>query len=303
VPPFAELIENEFEDEYRQDMERMRAGNAAGNLGATCAPFAVNGQSKLQQDMQLALPLDRFEGRRSLLRDLDRLQTKFGQDKSVAALDEFQRQAAEVLLGGEVRKALDLSREDRRIVERYDTSHMQTGWLKKRPSTLGQRMLLARRLCEAGCRFVTVGMAGWDNHDNGKHPGVADGVRMLGAQVDHAVSVFLEDLRQRGLSDQILLVMTGEFGRTPRMQGKGRDHWPSLSPLVLAGGGLPMGQVIGRMSPRADVPASDPIRLDNLVATLFHATFDVGRLRLDSTLPTDLVRLVESGKPIRELIG
>lgn len=301
VPSFAELIENEQEAEYRQDMDRMRVGNAAGDLGAACAPFTVNGQGTLQQDMQLALPLERFEARRSLFRDLDRLQAR---NEQMAATDEFHRLAVDVLLGGAVRKALDLSREDRRLVDRYDTSRMTTGWLQRRPSTLGQRMLLARRLVEAGCRFVTVGMAGWDNHGNNNHPGVGDGTRMLGAQVDHAVSVFLEDVRQRGLSDKILLVMTGEFGRTPTMQGNGgRDHWPSLGSLVLAGGGLPMGQVIGRMSRQADVPASDPIRLENLVATLFHAMFDVGRLRLDSTLPTALVRLVESGRPIRELIG
>merc|ERR1711964_504424 len=98
--------------------------------------------------------------------------------------------------------------------------------------------------------------------------GVDDGMPLLGVAVDHAVSAFLEDLQHRGLSEKVLLVVTGEFGRTPRINKKaGRDHWASLCPLMLAGGGLAMGQVIGRADRLGGTPASDPIGVEQLTAT------------------------------------
>ena len=189
------------------------------------------------------------------------------------------------------------------VVERYDTSHMKAGWLVSYPSTLGRRLLMARRLVEAGCRFVTVGMAGWDNHGNQRHPGVFEGMHTLGLPLDHAVGAFLDDVQQRGLEDDILLVITGEFGRGPKFENKGgRPHWPGLCSLAFAGGGLNMGQVIGRSLPTADYPATEPYRLDNMVATLLHTMFDVGRLRLDTGLPQELSQIVQRGEPIRELL-
>ena len=108
-------------------------------------------------------------------------------------------------------------------------------------------MLLARRLCEAGCGFVTVSDCGWDMHANRNSPQFMAGIYPLGHQVDHAVAAFIEDVRERGLSDKILLVVTGEMGRTPQLnKNGGRDHYGPLTPLLFAGGGLKMGQVIGQ---------------------------------------------------------
>jgi hypothetical protein len=301
-PTFVELIEDEIEDQYREDMERMRLGNGAGELGASCAPFAAWGGDGLQQNMKLNLPLARLNERRTLHASLDRLQRQIDSSGSMASFDEFEGQAVELLLGGRTREALDLSREDPRVVERYDTSHLSSGWHKRRPSTLGKRLLMARRLCEAGAAFVTVGMAGWDNHGNGNHPGVFEGMHTLGLPFDHAVSAFLDDINERGLSDDILLVVTGEFGRGPKFENQGgRPHWPGLCALAFAGGGLNMGQVIGRSLPTADYPATQPYRLSHMVATLMHAMFDVGQLRLDSSLPRALSQFVQSSEPIREL--
>ncbi len=114
-------------------------------------------------------------------------------------------------------------------------------------------MLQARRLCEAGVGFVTIDFGGWDMHGQ-----IAQGMRNLGPQVDHAVSAFVQDLHQRGLEDDILLVISGEFGRTPRVNGgAGRDHWAPLSTLALAGGGLRMGQVVGESNAQRRGAAHD----------------------------------------------
>jgi uncharacterized protein (DUF1501 family) len=158
-------------------------------------------------------------------------------------------------------------------------------------------MLLARRLCEAGVGFVTLHYGGWDMHGS-----VANGMKDLGPKVDHAVATFLEDVKSRGLNDEILLVISGEFGRTPRINGSaGRDHWAPLSTLALAGGGLKMGQVVGESTAKAEVPKTTPISPQDLMATVFHVL----------GLPMDLhyndmtgrpTTMVNGGKVIRELV-
>jgi uncharacterized protein (DUF1501 family) len=139
-------------------------------------------------------------------------------------------------------------------------------------------------------------------HADGNNPGVAHGMEMLGRPVDKAVSAFLEDLEQRGLSDDVLLVVTGEFGRTPKINNRGgRDHWANLCTLAFAGGGLNQGQVIGRSARNNDVPASEPILPPNLMATIFHTLFDVGTLRVTRGVPRELLAAVDNHTPIQEL--
>ncbi|MEE2706834.1 MAG: DUF1501 domain-containing protein [Planctomycetota bacterium] len=302
LPMFGGLIENEIDPQYREDMQRMRSSNGSGKLGASVAPFDPISKGG-SGEITAKLPLQRIGERRALLRELDRINRQIDASGEIGALDQFQEQAIEVVAGRALRDAMDLRNEDPRLVQRYDTRSHRVGYLKKRPSTLGHRLLLARRLCEAGCGFVTVGSAGWDNHGNGKHPGVFEGMHLLGTPLDRAVSAFLDDVQQRGLSDKILLVITGEFGRTAKMEkAGGRDHWPGLCSLAFAGGGLPMGQVIGKSLKTADYPATDPVRLPNMVATIMHTLFDVGQLRLNKTAPQDLAGLVEKGQPIKELV-
>src|SRR6185437_10502990 len=151
-------------------------------------------------------------------------------------------------------------------------------------------MLLARRLIEAGAGFVTVQSAGWDMHADGNNPGIKDGMEMLGRPLDKALSAFLEDIEQRGMLDKVLLVVTGDFGRTPKINKKG-------------GGGLNVGQVIGKSGRNNDVPATEPITPANLLSTLMHTLFDVGKLRVARGLPANLIRRIESTKPIEALFS
>jgi uncharacterized protein (DUF1501 family) len=128
-------------------------------------------------------------------------------------------------------------------------------------------------------------------------------MRYCGAPLDHAVSAFMEDVEERGLNDKILLVCCGEMGRTPRVnQNGGRDHWGGLAPLLLTGGRLKMGQVIGHSTRDAGEPASDPVRIPNLVSTIMHTLFDVGELRVTRGVPSEVLRAATAADPIPGLL-
>jgi len=162
-------------------------------------------------------------------------------------------------------------------------------------------MLMARRLVEAGCGFVTVQNSGWDMHADGNNPGIGPGMQMLGPPLDKALGAFLDDLDSRGLTEKVLLIITGDFGRTPTINARGgRDHYPKLCTLAFFGGGLARGQIIGQSSRKNDAPASDPIAPANLLSTVLHALFNVGQMRLDPAAPRELVRLAEAA-PIADL--
>jgi uncharacterized protein (DUF1501 family) len=166
--------------------------------------------------------------------------------------------------------------------------------------SLGKLLLLARRLCERGCGFVTVTTNFvWDMHADVNNATVQEGMEYLGGPLDHALSAFLEDVHTRGLSDKILLVATGEMGRTPKVNAKGgRDHWGNSTPLLLAGGGLNMNQVIGQTTRDAGEPATEPHGNRDLIGTIMHTLLDVGQVRLLSGLPTDVRQLISSTTPI-----
>lgn len=300
LPTYCVLTAPHKDGQYSRELQRVVGGSRAGSLGATAEPFSPSGGGPALTNMQLHLPIERLEDRRQLLRKLDGLRR--GLDLG-EGLDPFEQQAVSLLTAG-AGKAFDLTQEDRKVVERYDTSMFKCGKKVFEPSILGKQLLLARRLVEAGAGFVTVQSAGWDMHADGNNPGVKDGMEMLGRPLDRALSAFLEDLDQRGLRDRVLLVVTGDFGRTPKInKNGGRDHWPNLCTLALFGGGLNMGQVIGKAARNNDVPASEPILPGNLLATLMHTLFDVGALRLTRGLPASLVRVVENSRPIEALFS
>jgi hypothetical protein len=144
----------------------------------------------------------------------------------------------------------------------------------------------------------------WDMHGvAGVHAGVEEGMRYVGPPLDHAVSAFLDDVEARGLSDKILLVMCGEMGRTPKLSElAGRNHWGNLGPLVLAGGGLPMGQVIGRSTANGGEPADNPVLMRHLIGTILHTLFDVGELRLRPDATGDVAKLITESEPIAPLL-
>lgn len=285
---------------------------ATGSLGAGYASFVPGEGGPMEKDMRLELPLDRFEDRRRLLSSLDGLRRAFDAPGALEGVDRFRAQAYDVILGNAAR-AFDLAEEDPRVIERYDTAPLvpvdsiRKVWNNHKNyadnvRSLGRLLLLARRLCEAGCGFITVTTNFvWDFHADENNATVEEGMRYVGAPFDHAVSAFIEDVEARGLSDRILLVACGEMGRTPRINRKGgRDHWGGLAPLLLYGGGLKMGQVIGQSTRDAGEPASEPVTNARLVATILHSLFDLGKLRLVPGLPQEILRLTEA-KPIEEL--
>ena len=278
-----------------------------GTLGATYGAFNPSSGGELKRDMQLQLPMSRFNNRRDLLLGLDNLRRYADITKSADSLTFYQQQAFEVITRG-VAHAFDLSNEDQRTIDRYDTSHLfrleeLTRWsdMKRASNLLGRQLLLARRLCESGCGFVTVSDCGWDYHANGNSPKHMAGIYPMGGQVDHAVSAFIEDVTARGLQDKILLIVTGEMGRTPRLNNNGgRDHYGELTPLLLFGGGLKMGQIIGQSDNHASRATTESFRPRHLLATVMHTLFDTGKLRLEQNVPREITRLTE-GKPIDHL--
>lgn len=256
--------------------------DGASYLGTAYAPFDPRGDAL--RNLTLAIPQQRVDERLELLKGLDRINREVDRTGVMEGLTRFEQQAFSLVLG-EGPKAFDLKYEDPKVVERYGPG-------------LGQQMLQARRVCQAGCGFACVSYGGWD-----MHTGVKAGMESRSPQLDHAVATFLEDLEPLGLSEQILLVITGEFGRTPKINATGgRDHWAPLSTLALAGGGLQMGQVVGESSSKLDVPKTTPISPQDLAATVYRV------LGIDQNLyfmnaagrPS---RLVEAGKPVTELIG
>jgi Protein of unknown function (DUF1501) len=279
-----------------------------GDLGGNCAAFDPSSNADFKKTMQLQITPQRLEDRRGLLTQLDALRRQLDASGNLDTFDRHQQQAIDLVLRGVV-QAFDLSKEDPKTIERYDTSKLfrleeVTKWydMKRATNLLGRQMLLARRLCEAGCGFVTVSDCGWDMHSNSNSPKNLEGMKPLGGQVDHAVSAFLEDVRERGLSDKILLVVTGEMGRSPRRnRDGGRDHYGNLTPLLLAGGGLKMGQVIGQSDKSAAAPAFDPQTPVNLLATIMRTILDVGEIRTMANLGKT-ADIVTSGEPIPGLL-
>jgi hypothetical protein len=281
----------------------------AGQLGASCAAFDLSGGGDLRSDMELKLPRERFDDRRELLNRLDSFKRQAEAAGDLGGADAFQQQAFDVILRGTA-AALDLSKEDPSVVERYDTSKLfrmeewtKHGNMRRTTNLLGRQMLLARRLVEAGCGFVTVTDAGWDLHADGNSAKGMTAMQPLGGQVDHAVSAFLDDLEERGLSDEVLLIVTGEMGRTPRInKNGGRDHYANLTPLLLAGGGLKVGQVIGQSDRTASNPVGDKVTPKELMATAMNTIFDLAEVRVSRSVPANAIQVITGGKPIPGLL-
>ena len=250
-------------------------------LGTPYAPFGTSGEAR--KNMSLQTKVGRLEDRRSLLTGLDRLRRTADRQGVVEGLNAFEQQAFNLVLG-KAPEAFDLKKEDPRTVAKYGGG-------------LGGSMLMARRLCEAGCGFVTLSYGGWDMHGN-----IARSMNGRGPVVDRAVSAFVDDVHQRGLSDNILLVVTGEFGRTPKInRNKGRDHWAPLSTLALAGGGLRMGQTVGESDAKVYRPKNNPVTPQDLMATVFHVLgIDQGIQFINQGGRP--VFMVENGKPIPSLV-
>ncbi|MFG0336222.1 MAG: DUF1501 domain-containing protein [Maioricimonas sp. JB049] len=202
----------------------------------------------------------RTSERVSLLSRLDGVRREIDRSGMMESMDQFQQQAVEMVLSGAAREALDIEQEDDATRDRYGRGP----W--------GHYTLMARRLVEAGVGFVTVDMPHWDNHSR-IEKGHGDKI----PKVDQAVSALLTDLTDRGLLDDVIVLVMGEFGRTPRLNNgqpgipiPGRDHWGNAISAMIAGGGIRGGQVVGATNDKAEHPIERPLKPGNLLATVYH---------------------------------
>ena len=235
-------------------------GVGTGYLGSAYAPFEVEGEpgrgSLEARGVSLpgGMSPGSLEDREALRAALDRGLRALDATDVMAGLDGFHREAVEILRSDRVRSALDLSREPDRLRDDYGRTR------------LGQAALAARRLIEAGARFVTLGYGGWDTHA-GNFTALRD---TLLPPLDRALSALIRDLGSRGLLDETIVVCAGEFGRTPRINAAaGRDHWSRSMAVLLAGGGLPGGCVYGATDAHGMAPAVHPCSPDDLAANIF----------------------------------
>jgi len=245
----------------------------------------------------LTVAADRLQDRRSLQTGLDRLRRNIDGSGMMSALDTFDQQAVEILMSGRAERAFNLNLEDPRTREKYGDGY-------------GQEVLTARRLVEAGVRFVTVRAPGsnalsksydWDDHAVNWDMQAS----MIGRlpKYDQIVTTLIEDLYDRGLSENVLLIVTGEFGRTPRLEFKdgkiGRDHWPSAMSILVSGGGIKTGQVIGATDAIGARPSQRPLDPHDILATIYQFLGIDPHLHLPD--PQGRPIALTSGTPVAEL--
>jgi uncharacterized protein (DUF1501 family) len=240
IPPFVSL-------------RGMSIGTEPGYLGIGHRPFTPDGPGF--QNLRLPSGVDgsRMDDRKTLLSSFDTIRRDLDTKGSLKGMDEFNARAFDMVASGAVRKALDLTKEDPRSRDRYKGV---------------EAFLTARRLVEAGVGCVTLAIGGWDTHSSNFKT-----LKTQLPQVDLGVSNLIQDLHDRGMQDDVVTVMWGEFGRTPKINNSdaGRDHWGPVMSALVAGGGLKMGQAIGTTNARGEIPKDRKYTVPQLLSTLYHA--------------------------------
>jgi hypothetical protein len=290
VPPFVSLPTMIADGPFRTP------GEFAGFLGKIYDPLWVLADPNAanfnveQLTLPAELDIERVQERRSILRELDAKSRMAERVAAVQGMKAYRGRAIDLLTSPATRKAFALNEESDRLRDRYGRN------------TYGQSVLLARRLIEAGVRFVTVyysrGIGGWDTHKDNFN--ILKNSRL--PHTDQSVSALLEDLEARGLLDETLVYWTGDFGRTPKInKDAGRDHWPPCQTVLMAGGGVRGGQVYGASDAIGARPADKPVLPDDITATIFHA------LGIDpETIVYDQLHRpmpISAGKPLHGLFG
>jgi hypothetical protein len=295
MPPFVSLCYECTHGPYNEP--------GPGMLGAATSPFRpVGGLGRGDLTLQ-GITYDRLSDRARLLASLDHFRRETDASGAMAGMDSFTQQAMGMLTSSKLAEALDLSREDPRIVARYGTGDAVKRIDENGAPRVPQSFLAARRLVEAGARVVTVNYSKWDWHGGPKND-IFSREREDFPIFDQAITALVDDLHQRGLDKDVTVLVWGEFGRTPRISPQvGRDHWPRVAMALLAGGGMPCGQVIGATDRLGGEATSRPVTFSEVFATLYH------NLGIDTNVATLIDRqgrphyLVEEGaQPIRELV-
>jgi hypothetical protein len=294
--------------------------NGPAYLGDAYSPFTVSGDPSAPNfsvpniGLSDANEIQRLERRASLRQKLDKLERAFDRYGELGALDQFEAQSLALLTSPKTRDAFDLSQEDERTRDRYG----RNAW--------GQQLLMARRLIEAGVEVLTTSLNGqlcgrvgnWDDHAVNHH--IFDALRFRAQAYDQAVTALIEDIYERGLDKRVLVVVTGEFGRTPRIEHSpstgagnasaaagtiqpGRDHWPRAFSNLWAGGGIETGRVIGATDKLGEDPIERACSAGDFLATIYH---HLG-INAATTFINDFngrpTPIVDHGQPIRELMG
>jgi hypothetical protein len=275
-------------------MPSMSRSGGPNFLGARYAPFVVadnpNSTDFAVRDVALPRGLagERFDGRQNVRRELDRMQ-RFAESAAgdpVLGLDEQYQQAYRLVTSPQAQAAFNIHREPDAVRERYGRN------------TFAQRLLLARRLVEAGVPFITVYDGGWDHHTN-----LFSSCRTRLPQWDHSVAALIEDLDQRGLLATTMVIALGEFGRTPQInKDSGRDHWSNAMSVLFAGGGTPGGQIVGATDVRGYAANERVLSPENFVSTVYRKL----GIAPDKILYTPQGRpthIVSDPTPIAELMG
>ncbi len=262
----------------------------SGYLSSSYGPFGL-GSDPAQGGFKvrdLSLPgdisNDRFSKRRSLLDTVDDHFRQVETSDALGAMDKFYNDAYSLISSKEAREAFDMTKESDKVKEKYGKNQA------------GQRMLLARRLVESGVRFVSLTYGGWDMHQN-----IEAGFNRQGPELDKAYASLISDLDERGLLDSTLVMMSSEFGRTPKInKDSGRDHYPRVFSVALAGGGITRGQVYGASDAFATAPEENPLSVEDLATTVYDRIGIVADKELMA--PGDRpMEIVDGGKVIKEL--
>ena len=326
-PTFDAIVGNMREQNSQSGLPQFVSNRAAlkgggqAYLGPTAGPFVVDlltpemAQLPIGPDFDRLDPAfsvknlsvdehvaDRLDDRMALLNAFDRLRRDVDSNRLIEASDRFQQRAVQVLSSSATRDAFDLAREPAAVRDRYGRN------------TMGHSALLARRLVEAGCSMVTLDWGRisrkyptWDDHGDAQH--IFNAMKSRLPIYDRAITALIEDIFQRGLDQRVLVIATGEFGRTPKVNmGRaktplwpGRDHWPGAMSVLVSGGGWKMGHVVGQTNRKGEYPAERILDPNDLVATVYRFLgIDPDTMMVDHRgrpLP-----LLPSGEPIRELL-
>jgi Protein of unknown function (DUF1501) len=299
VPPYISLCYTCTHGPYNEP--------GPGFLGPSLAPFQPSGPAR--EDMLLrGISVNRLADRKAILRSFDDARREADATGTMSALDSFNGQAFGLLTSSKLATALDLSKEDPKVVARYGTGNPKIHMDGNGAPRVPQSLLMARRMIEAGARVVTLNYSKWDWHGGRNAEGRADNSIFLREKedfpvFDQCVSALVEDLEQRGLSDDCTVVIMGEFGRTPKISAQvGRDHWPQVNCVLLAGGGMKNGQVIGSTDRIAGEAASRPVTFGELYATLYqNLGIDVGRATVSDIEGRPQFLVDDNAQPIKEL--
>ncbi len=264
----------------------------SGYLSTAHGPFSLGGDPSnagfavRDLNMRNGITPERFDRRRNILSTVDEHFRTMEKSDSLDAMDSFYQAAYALVSSSEAREAFNLAAEPEAIRNKYGRNEA------------GQRMLMSRRLVEAGVRFVSMTYGGWDMHAK-----IQDGIARSLPPFDVAYAALINDLDQRGLLDSTIVMVTSEFGRTPKInKDAGRDHWPRVFNIVFAGGGFKRGSVYGTSDPTGSEPDADPLTVENMAATVYHQLGIAPEKKLiaPGNRPIDIVR---NGTVVSELLA